>query len=70
MSFASTYALGHVANQYYAGGHTLSMQMLRDAYEHVTRDGKQMQVRYLPQMEETARGLNTARIMEMLRGRR
>ena len=69
MSFASTYALGHVANQYYAGGRTLSMQMLRDAYEHVMRDGKQMQVRYLPQMEETARGLNTARIMEMVRGR-
>ncbi|TMS57341.1 GTPase [Imbroritus primus] len=68
MSFASTYALGHVANQYYAGGRTLSMQMLRDAYEHVMRDGKQMQTRYLPQMEETARGLNTARILEMVRG--
>jgi uncharacterized protein (DUF697 family)/tellurite resistance protein len=69
MSFASTYALGHVANQYYAGGRTLSMQMLRDAYEHVMRDGKEMQARYLPQMEETARGLNTAKIMEMVRGR-
>lgn len=69
MSFASTYALGHVANQYYAGGRTLSMQMLRDAYEHVMRDGKEMQVRYLPQMEETARGLNVGKIMEMVRGR-
>ncbi|WP_312306711.1 TerB family tellurite resistance protein [Pulveribacter sp.] len=68
MSFASTYALGHVANQYYAGGRTLSTQMLRDAYQHVMADGRQLQTRYLPQMQETARGLNTAKIMQMVRG--
>lgn len=68
MSFASTYALGHVANQYYAGGRTLSTQMLRDAYQHVMNDGQQLQARYLPQMQEMARGLNTARILSMVRG--
>lgn len=68
MSFASTYALGHVANQYYAGGRTLSTQMLRDAYQHVMSDGRQLQTRYLPQMQEMARGLNTAKILSMVRG--
>ena len=68
MSFASTYALGHVANQYYAGGRTLSTQMLRDAYQHVMNDGRELQARYLPQMQETARGLNTAKILSMVRG--
>jgi uncharacterized protein (DUF697 family)/tellurite resistance protein len=68
MSFAATYALGHVANQYYAGGRTLGTQMLRDAYEHVMADGRQLQVQYLPQMHEMARGLNTAKIMQMVRG--
>lgn len=68
MSFASTYALGHVANQYYAGGRQLSTQMLKDAYQHVMQDGRQLQARYLPQMQETARGLNTAKIMSMVRG--
>ncbi|MDM0044272.1 TerB family tellurite resistance protein [Variovorax dokdonensis] len=68
MSFASTYALGHVANQYYAGGRTLSTQMLKDAYAHVMSDGKNLQARYLPQMQETARGLNTAKILSMVRG--
>ena len=68
MSFAATYALGHVANQYYAGGRTLSTQMLRDAYQHVMADGHQLQTQYLPQMQEMARGLNTARIMQMVRG--
>ena len=68
MSFASTYALGHVANQYYAGGRTLSTEMLKNAYQHVMQDGRQLQERYLPQMQETARGLNTAKILSMVRG--
>lgn len=68
MSFASTYALGHVANQYYAGGRALSTDMLKDAYQHVMQDGRQLQARYLPQIQETARGLNTAKIMSMVRG--
>ncbi|WP_399696709.1 YcjF family protein [Xenophilus sp.] len=68
MSFAATYALGHVANQYYAGGRTLGTQMLRDAYQHVMADGRQLQAQYLPQMQETARGLNAAKILQMVRG--
>ena len=68
MSFASTYALGHVANQYYAGGRTLNAQMLRDAYQHVMNDGRQLQARYLPQMQEMARGLDTGKILSMVRG--
>ena len=68
MSFAATYALGHVANQYYAGGRTLSTDMLKDAYQHVMQEGRQLQSRYLPQMQETARGLNSAKILAMVRG--
>ncbi|SFN39948.1 YcjF family protein [Variovorax sp. OV329] len=68
MSFASTYALGHVANQYYAGGRTLGTQMLRDAYQHVMADGQQLQTRYLPQMQEMARTLDTGKILSMVRG--
>lgn len=68
MSFASTYALGHVANQYYAGGRTLSKQMLQAAYQHVVSDGRQLQAQYLPQMQEMSRGLNTAKIFQMVRG--
>ena len=68
MSFAATYALGHVANQYYAGGRTLGTQMLRDAYQHVMADGRRMQDRYLPQMQDMSRGLTTTRILQMVRG--
>ena len=68
MSFASTYALGHVANQYYADGRTLSTQMLRDAYQHVMADGRQLQAQYLPQMQQMAQGLSTAKVLQMVRG--
>lgn len=68
MSFAATYALGHVANQYYAGGRTLSTDMLKDAYQHVMQEGRQLQTQYLPQIQETARGLNSAKILSMVRG--
>lgn len=68
MSFAATYALGHVANQYYAGGRVLSTQMLRDAYQRVIADGRQLQAQYLPQIQEVSRGLNTTKILQMVRG--
>ena len=69
MSFASTYALGHVASQYYAGGRTLSTQMLKSTYEHIMQDGRALQSQYAPQMQDMARNLNTAKIMDMVRGR-
>lgn len=68
MSFASTYALGHVANQYYAGGRQLSTEMLKNAYAHVMQDGRQLQPRYQAQMQQTASGLTTAKILSMVRG--
>lgn len=68
MSFASTYALGHVARRYYAGGRTFSTEMLRDAFQQVLGEAKGLQANYLPQMQEQARSLNTAKIMQMVRG--
>ncbi|MDO4905999.1 MAG: TerB family tellurite resistance protein [Lautropia sp.] len=68
MSFAATYALGHVANQYYAGGRTLSTQMLKNTYNHILGLGQQLQQQYLPQMQTEARSLDVARIVSMVRG--
>lgn len=69
MSFATTYALGHVANQYYAGGRSLSTQVLKDAYSHVLEDGRKLHVQYLPTLREQAARLDSGRIMEMVTGR-
>lgn len=67
MSFASTYALGHVAKRYYAGGRTLSTQMLRDAFESTLGEAKNLQARYLPQIQERARHVNPAQLLDMVR---
>ena len=68
MSFASTYALGHVAKRYYGGGRTLSTQMLKDTYASVTQEGKSLQTRYLPAIQEKARTLNPSQVLAMVRG--
>jgi uncharacterized protein (DUF697 family)/tellurite resistance protein len=68
MSFATTYALGHVAKRYYAGGRTLSTQMLREAYASVTQEAQGLQTRYLPAMQEKARTLDAGKILSMVRG--
>jgi uncharacterized protein (DUF697 family) len=69
MSFATTYALGHVAKRYYGGGRTLSTQMLRESFDGMLTEAKDLQTRYLPDMQQKARTLNTTQILEMVRGR-
>jgi uncharacterized protein (DUF697 family)/tellurite resistance protein len=66
MSFASTYALGHVAKRYYAGGRTLSTQMLRQSFDEMLGEAKNLQTRYLTDMQAQARTLSPARVMEMV----
>lgn len=68
MSFAATYALGHVAKRYYAGGRTLSTQMLKEAYADVVAEAQGLQGRYLPAMQEKARGLDAAKVLALVRG--
>ncbi|MDM0019289.1 YcjF family protein [Variovorax saccharolyticus] len=68
MSFATTYALGHVAKRYYAGGRKLSTQMLKDAYAGVMQEAQGLQTRYLPAMQEKARTLDAKQVLSMVRG--
>ena len=69
MSFASTYALGYVALEYYAGGRQLSTQMLKDAYARLFGQGQQLQTQLLPEIRQRAQTLNMTEIMNMVRGR-
>ena len=70
MSFATTYALGHVAKRYYAGGRVLSAQMLKDAYAGTLQQAQGLQAQYLPAMREQARTLDTGKLLAMVRGGR
>jgi len=68
MSFATTYALGHVARRYYAGGRQLSVQMLKQAFADLTDKAQGMHTQYLPQIQAQARELNPAKVLAMVRG--
>ena len=70
MSFATTYALGHVAKRYYAGGRVLSAQMLKDSYAGVLQQAQGLQAQHLPAMREQARTLDTGKLLAMVRGSR
>ncbi|KQP17525.1 YcjF family protein [Pseudorhodoferax sp. Leaf265] len=69
MSFATTYALGHVAKRYYAGGRVLSNQLLKDSYASLTQQAQGLHQQYLPQMREQARTLDAAKVMALVRGK-
>jgi uncharacterized protein (DUF697 family) len=68
MSFATTYALGHVAKRYYQGGRTLSPEMLKQAYASIVTQGQKMQAQYLPDIQDKARTLDGGKVLAMLRG--
>jgi uncharacterized protein (DUF697 family)/tellurite resistance protein len=67
MSFATTYALGHVAKRYYQGGRSLSTQVLKDAYASVTQQAQGLQGRYLPAIQEKARTLDRTQLLNLVR---
>jgi len=67
-SFATTYALGQIARRYYAGGRQMSSAVLRESFQGLLGPAKEMQTRYLPQIQQTASGLDAAKVMAMVRG--
>ena len=68
MSFASTYALGQVAKRYYAGGRTLSTQMLKDTYASTVQQAQGLGTRYLPDIQAKAKTLDARSVVAMVRG--
>ncbi|RYF72448.1 MAG: GTPase, partial [Comamonadaceae bacterium] len=66
-SFASTYALGEVAQRYYAGGRTLSGDALKSSFSRTVDEAKGLQQRYAPQIQDKAKGLDLGKLMRELR---
>ena len=66
-SFATTYALGQVASRYYAGGRTMSTDLLRETFQNLLGPARQLQAQYLPQMQQKAASLNVEQVMAMVR---
>lgn len=62
-SFSTTYALGHAANQYYAGGRVLSQAQLRATFDTLMAKARGLQTGYAPQIEACRRDLRLKNLL-------
>jgi uncharacterized protein (DUF697 family)/tellurite resistance protein len=66
-SFATTYALGHLAKRYYAGGRVMSTALLRSSFTDLLGQARGVQQQYLPQIEQRARTIDMGQIVQLVR---
>jgi uncharacterized protein (DUF697 family)/tellurite resistance protein len=69
-SFASTYAIGHLAVQYHAGGRRLGSADMKAVYEPLLAKAKELHPRYLPDIQQQAKSLSPATVLEYFKGGR
>jgi len=70
MSFATTYALGQLARRYYAGGRTMSADLLRETYQSLLAEARTLRQRYAGEIEQKARTLDPSQLLGMVRSGR
>lgn len=68
-SFATTYALGKVAQQYYAGGRKIDAAQLKQVFAQMFSQGKQLQTQYTSQIEQKAQTINVSQILDMVKSK-
>jgi len=66
-SFATTYALGHVAKRYYADGRKLDAAALKASFAQLVDRARGLQDRYAPEIAERARTLDLKKLTAELR---
>ena len=68
MSFATTWALGRLAHQYYAGGRKLSAIELRQLFGSLTEQARGLHGNYAGAIREKAGSLNLSQLLPLIRG--
>jgi uncharacterized protein (DUF697 family)/tellurite resistance protein len=68
MSFATTWALGRVAHQYYAGGRKLSAIELRQLFGSLTEQARGLHAKYAGAIRDKAGSLNLSQLLPLIRG--
>lgn len=68
-SFASTYAIGHLAQRYYANGRSWGGIDSKGTLQKLKTDAEGLHTRYLPQIREQAGTLDAGKVLAMVRGR-
>lgn len=68
-SFASTYAIGHLAEKYYSEGRTLLPQDRKPLLATLTQEGKTLHQTYLPEIQNRAKTLTPTAILSLVQGK-
>lgn len=68
MSFASTYALGHLAQIYYDSGRSLNIEALKAKYQPLLAEGKDLAQKYSSQITQQSQQLQGAGLSSLLKG--
>ncbi|MEO8344216.1 MAG: GTPase [Betaproteobacteria bacterium] len=66
MAFASTWALGQVAVQYYSGGRTLDADKLRAAFGPMVTQARELGTRYARQIQQRAQSIDLKNLPAMI----
>jgi uncharacterized protein (DUF697 family)/tellurite resistance protein len=66
-SFVTTYALGKVAREYYAGGRTLDAARLKQVFAAMTEEARTLQATLASQIQELAKTLDSKNIAAVVR---
>jgi uncharacterized protein (DUF697 family)/tellurite resistance protein len=66
MAFATTWAIGQVAKQYYASGRRLEMDKLKQSFTPLVQQGQSMLQQYGPQIAQRARTINVRSLPQLI----
>lgn len=66
-SFATTYALGQLAKQYYSGGRQMSTALIQQTYQSLLGQAKQIQGQHSSEIEHKAHTLDATQVMSLVR---
>ena len=67
LTFATTYAIGRVAQRYYAGGRTLDAPTLKQTFTALLTEARGMAPRYQTQIEQTASTIDVRSLASLVR---
>ena len=67
VAFATTWAIGQLAKQYYSGGRTLDAAKLKAAFTPLFDQGQSLIARYAPAIEERVRTLDLKSLPDLVR---
>lgn len=69
LSFASTYAIGHLADQYHRGGGKLDTAAAKQLFASLQEKARALHAGHIPQIQQKAAGLTPSSILEMVAGK-